>query len=308
MTKEIKKKIIEFALTQTEFSSIKVSKLIINWQKFLLQNDETEVILHTKLLTGILSIDSTLGGLYTGITQIYGIPDSYKTALSLTLAANMSKLQKTVSIFMNADNKALNDKIVTDNILQTQANVKTKKGSYRTSEYLKEVVLKNGLTNLIFIDSITNVQRYANVLKTLVKMVGHIPNLFIFFTNQSRKGEFNFVPAGQTILNSTSNYIIKVEKEEKVPKFTMIQYLLENGKTKERFVIYFDNEGKVSNEIYLMQEAFRLHLIEKSNQGNYVYKNQYGISKRFDIDTNGKELFKKVFPKGDLQFENYFSI
>lgn len=208
------------------------------------------------LPSNVLSLDLTLGGLPSGITQVYGPPDSYKTALLYYIAAFSKD-----PLFINADNKDLTFTPPQDLMIIP--------GSTKANEVVKELIAFNTLETL-FVDSMPALHRYESFTKTCIKLMSKRPQMRILISNQTRSSAYTkqTEPALSDFIHSVSQLILAVDKVEKYFGGTKVHYnAWRNGK-QTGFYICFNPEGSVDNELYLFDMALAQGVIARA--GAYV--------------------------------------
>lgn len=217
----------------------------------------------------ILSLDLLTGGFHGNIIQLYGPTDTFRSAFVVHAALNMGG----PVIYVNSENKEFRWSAEGKEIYFFG-------GDYKTSDHLKEAIEIN-LASVIVIDSITALHRGANTLKMITKQLESRPDILLIFVNQSRYSKYTQsenTAQGSDEIHSLCSMIIRVAQRSSKTHGDSVDYVIEKGAppgSPVKFQAFYDTNGALSNEMYLLRSAVTSGILQRSGPGYILGERRY---------------------------------
>lgn len=238
----------------------------------------------------VLGLDLAIQGIPSGITQLYGWPDGFKTALLMHIANFTAELP----VLINADNHPIRWKVKEHFLLVP---------NYRKANEVCKKILQTNLTDLIVVDSITSMDRSIDFIKSMIKTLKAYPELRILFSNQTRSSKHSDnVPWGPDWFHSVTTTRIGITKQERTAYGTKIHYKIDKTPfseyAKKQFYIYYDSTGNVSNSLYLIDMAVSAGILTRVGPRFKLNDKNYTLGEL----SRQPELFKDIWNSMTLDF------
>jgi len=242
----------------------------------------------------ILPFDLALGGFPRKITEIYGPPDGFKSAIVAHIGLNSD----CDVLFMNAENKPFRWVVENDLLLA--------EGDYDASALLKETV-DLGLTSLIIVDSLTALNRGVNTLKSMVKKMPANPELALIFINQTRDSRYSQKkePAMHDEVHGLCSLIIGITEIESTVYGHRAHCRIDKPRNQVPFYISLNNEGNVSNELYLLDMALKESVVRRTGPTITFEGARYRMLELINDETATRKMWTILMRDRNLEYVNY---